>query len=214
MYTLRLACVGAIFLLGGCAESTAYRADEVPDTPLAANERVQGRVLIYTSWTDDDRVITAGPTTVMGAGMTLTTPVGVMVREIALKVFSRAAAGGADESHDFANQRRYSIVLRPQIENFEYGFPYHKIGVKVAPDVRVLLRITLLDDTGNTILEKDYDSGNRTGDRKLINRALVEQTNALAHRVIYELMRRAAADVHSYQQTQELQTRPADATGS
>src|SRR5579871_1489008 len=101
MSTLRLAWICAVVIISGCAESTSYRADEVPQGPIPSGERVSGRVLIYTSRTDDDRVITAGPTTVVGAGLRLTEPVGVIAREIALKVFSQAASGGAVEGHDF-----------------------------------------------------------------------------------------------------------------
>ncbi len=192
----------ALFLCG-CAASMAYRADDVPDEPIAASDRVSGRVLIYTSETDDDRLITAGSTSFAGSGLKLTTPVGIMVREIALKVFSRAASGGADESHDLAGAGRYAIVVRPQIENFEYGFPDSKhLGLDVKPQVRLTLRITLLDETGRVLLEKDYDSGAVSGTRHLILNKVVDRTDKLTHQAIYDLMRRAAADVHSYQTTE------------
>ncbi len=202
MSVFRVAGVLAALLLCGCAASMAYRADDVPDKPIADSDRVMGRVLIYTTQTDDERPITAGATSLMGAGLKLTTSVGIMVREIALEVFSKVATDGADESHDFTNAGRYTIVLRPQIENFEYGFPHPKLGIEIAPEVRMTLRITLLDATGSVMLEKDYDSGVVSGSRHMISGKLVERTNKLAHEVMYDLMRRAAADVHVYQQTQ------------
>jgi 6-phosphogluconolactonase (cycloisomerase 2 family) len=64
------------------------------------------------------------------------------------------------------------------------------------------LRITLLDASGRVLLEKDYDSGTVSGSRHMISGKLVERTNKLAHEVMYDLMRRAAADVHLYQKTQ------------
>ena len=202
MSFFRVAAVLAALFLCGCAASMAYRADDVPDKPIADSDRVRGRVLIYTTQTDDDRLITAGATSFTGAGLKLTTPVGTMVREIALKVFSKAASEGADASHDFANAGRYTIVLRPQIENFEYGFPHPKLGIEITPVVRMVLRINLLDATGSVMLEKDYDSGVVSGSRHVISGKVVERTNKLAHEAMYDLMRRAAADVHVYQQTQ------------
>ena len=202
MSFFRVAAMLAALFLCGCAASMAYRADDVPDEPISDRDRVTGRVMIYTTRTDDDRLITAGSTSFTGAGLKLTTPVGIMVREIALRVFSRAATAGADESDDFTNARQYAIVLRPQIENFEYGFPHPKLGVEVTPEVRMTLRITLLDATGRVLLEKDYDSGVVSGSRHIISGKLVERTNKLAHEVMYDLMLRAAADAHLYQQTQ------------
>ena len=124
-----------------------------------------------------------------------------MVRD-ALKVFSKVASDGAEETDDFANASRYTIVLRPQIENFEYGFPHPKLGIEITPEVRMTLRITLLDADGRVMLEKDYDSGVVSGSRHVVSGKLVERTNKLAHEVMYDLMRRAAADVHRYQRTQ------------
>jgi hypothetical protein len=201
MSLFRVAAVLAALFLCGCAATMAYHADDVPDKPVADHDRVMGRVLIYTTQTDDDRLITAGATSVTGTGLKLTTPVGVMVREIALKVFSKVASDGADASHDFANAGRYTIVLRPQIENFEYGFPRPKLGIEITPEVRVILRINLLDATGSVMLEKDYDSGVVSGSRHIVSSKTVERTNKLAHEAMYDLMRRAAADVHFYQQT-------------
>ncbi len=202
MSFFRVAAMVAALFLCGCAASMAYRADDVPDKPIADSDRVMGRVLIYTTRTDDDRLITAGATSFTGAGLKLTAPVGIMVREIALKVFSKVASDGAEETDDFANASRYTIVLRPQIENFEYGFPHPKLGIEITPEVRMTLRITLLDADGRVMLEKDYDSGVVSGSRHVVSGKLVERTNKLAHEVMYDLMRRAAADVHRYQRTQ------------
>ena len=201
MSFLRVAPMLAALFLCGCAETLAYRPEDVPDTPIPYPDRITGKILIYTTRTDDDRSITAGSTSLTGAGLKLTVPVGLMVREIALKVFSKAASAGADESDDFTTASRYSIALRPQIENFEYGFPHPK-GVEVKPEVRMTLRISLLDATGRVLLEKDYDSGVVSGSRHLISGKLVERTDKLTHEVMFDLMQRAAADVHLYEQTQ------------
>jgi hypothetical protein len=198
----RIVAVIAAVLISGCAVSTTYRAEDVPDEPVTSADRVAGRVLIYTTQTDDDRVITAGATSATAAGLRLTTPVGTMVREIALKVFSEVASKGAEAGQDFTNEGRYSIVLRPQIENFEYGFPRPKLGIEITPQVRIVLRVTLLDSSGGVMLEKDYDSGTVTGSAHVVSGKLVERTNKLAHQVMYDLMRHAATDVHLFQQTQ------------
>jgi len=127
---------------------------------------------------------------------------GVIAREIAVTIFSRVA-DGADKSHDLTNAARYAIVFRPEIENIEYGFEHpERLGIEVTPQVRVVMRITLLDASGRVLLEKDYDSGPVSKGRSMVSEQLVERTDELTHEAIYELMLRAARDIHMFQQTE------------
>jgi hypothetical protein len=198
--SLRAAAVLATLFLGGCAASIAYRPADVPDGPPPPVDHIKGRVLVYTTPTDDDRVIRPGATSVTAFKMSVQS--GVMAREIATTVFSKVA-DGADKSNDLANAGRYAIVLRPEIENVEYGFAHPKrLGIEVTPQVRVVMRITLLDATGRVLLEKDYDSGPVSDGRSMVSQQLVRRTDELVHQTIYDLMLRAAGDIHVFQQTQ------------
>ncbi len=76
------AAVTALLLYGCVASSMAYRADYVPDKPIADIERITGRVLVYTTQSDDDRLVTARPTSFTYSYLELTTPIGMMSREI------------------------------------------------------------------------------------------------------------------------------------
>jgi hypothetical protein len=194
------AVVAATLLLGGCAAPIPYRAAYVPAGPTSAVDRVKGRVLVFTTIADDDRLITPGATSVTAFKMNV--PAGVMAREIAITVFSRVA-DGADASHDLANAGRYAIVLRPQIENIDYGFVHPKhLGIEVTPQVQVVMRITLLDHSGQVLLEKDFDSGPVSRGRSIVGERLIGRTDVLVHEAIYDLMLRAAGDIHRFQQTQ------------
>lgn len=201
----RAAAVLATLLLAGCAAPVAYRAAYVPDGPTSPVDHVKGRVLIFTTTTDDNRSIVPGATSVTPFKMSV--QAGVMAREIAVTVFSRVA-DGADESNDLANAGRYAIVLRPVIENIDYGFTHPRhLGIEVTPQVRVVMRITLLDPIGRVLLEKDYDSGAVSKGRAIVSERLAQRTDVLVHDAIYGLMLRAARDVRLFQQTQEAAAR-------
>ena len=172
----------------------------MPEGPIPSVDRVKGRVLVFTTPADDNRSIAPGATSVTAFKMNV--QAGVIAREIAVTVFSRVA-DGADENHTLASARRYAIVLRPQIENIDYGFTHPKhLGIEVTPQVRVVMRITLLDPIGRVLLEKDYDSGPVSNGRSIVSEKLVERTDVLVHEAIYDLMLRAAGDIHMFQQTQ------------
>ncbi|MGH7870042.1 MAG: hypothetical protein ACREP9_20995 [Candidatus Dormibacteraceae bacterium] len=197
---LRAAAVVATLLLGGCAAPIAYRASYVPAGPTSTVDRVRGRVLVFTTMADDHRLITPGATSVTAFKMNV--QAGVMARQIAITVFSRVA-DGADASHDLANAGRYAIVLRPQIENIDYGFTHPKhLGIEVTPQVQVAMRITLLDPSGQVLLEKDFDSGPVSKGRSIIGKRLVGRTDVLVHEAVYDLMLRAAGEIRKFQQTQ------------
>jgi len=197
---LRATAVLAALFLGACAASISYRAADVPDSSSSPARLVRGRVLVFTTFSDDNRWITPGATSVTAFKMNV--QAGVMAREIAVTVFSRVAEG-ADESHDLAKADRYAVVIRPQIENLEYGFTHPRhLGIEVTPQVRAVMRITLLDPTGRVLLEKDYDSGPVTQGRSIVSKRLVARTDVLVHEAIYDLMLRAARDVRIFQQTQ------------
>jgi hypothetical protein len=194
--------LGAATLLCGCASSIAYRADYVPDKVVADSDRVAGRVLIYTTRSDDERLITAGATSFTGSGAKLTTPIGIMTREIAVKVFSKVATDGANASNELADGGKYTIILRPEAKDFTHGFPQLKnLGFAITPEVRLTMRMSILDVAGKSILERDYDSGVVSGGSYMISGSPMERINRLAHQVMYDLMRRAASDVHVYQQS-------------
>jgi hypothetical protein len=196
-----------VALLSGCATSIAYRADYVTERPVAAEEQIAGKVLVYTTKNDDERLTTGGATSFTGGGAKLTTPIGMMIREVALKVFSRVATNGASEANELTDAGRYSVVVRPEMEDFKYGFPQAKnLGLWITPQVEMQIRVSMLDASGRPLQEKHYSSGVIEGKGYVMSGSPYEKINRLAHQTLYDLMRRAADDVRLY--------RPPDRSGS
>lgn len=200
--TRALAGLAALLFLPGCASSIAFRSDYVPETAVPAEEKISGRVLVYTSQADDERLVTAGATSFTGSGAKLTTPYGMMVREIAYRVFSAAAIEGAAHAHDLSGAAQYSVVLRPEARDFKYGFPQLKnLGFAITPEVDLSLRLSVLDADGKVLLEKDYASGVVEGKSYMMSGKPNERINELAHRTIHALLLKAVTDVRAFQQS-------------
>jgi hypothetical protein len=204
-----LLAASALLALAGCASSIAYRADYVPATAVTAEEKVPGRVLVYTTRADDERLVTAGATSFTGSGAKLTTPIGMMTREIAYKVFSEAAMEGATLSNELAGAERYSIVVRPEAKDFRYGFPQLKnLGFAITPEVEIRMRVSVLDGSGKILLEKDYASGVVEGKSYMLSGKPNERINQLAHQAIHSLLLQAVGDVRTFQRSRAPSTAP------
>ncbi|HEY7741027.1 MAG TPA: hypothetical protein VIB01_10490 [Steroidobacteraceae bacterium] len=204
-----LLAASALLALAGCASSIAYRADYVPATAVTAEEKVPGRVLVYTTRADDERLVTAGATSFTGSGAKLTTPIGMMTREIAYKVFSEAAMEGATLSNELAGAERYSIVVRPEAKDFRYGFPQLKnLGFAITPEVEISMRVSVLDGSGKILLEKDYASGVVEGKSYMLSGKPNERINQLAHQAIHSLLLQAVGDVRTFQRSRAPSTAP------
>jgi len=188
------AVVLATVLLSACASHTmAYHPDYVPDRAGVSGGRISGRVLVYTTRSDDARVDTSGADT---GGIVLTTPIGAMTREIALKAFSQIATDGAVASNDLTDAGRYSVIVRPESLAYKHGLDVSGLGFAFATDVQCQMRISILDPSGRTLFERVYDSGVVSGKTQVgIATGVFDKTNKLAHETIYDLMRRAADDV-------------------
>lgn len=113
-----------------------------------------------------------------------------------MKVFSKYAVEGASASNDLVDATRYSVIVRLQATDFSHGFPQLKnLGFAITPEVRVKLRMSVLDPDGKSLLEKDYDSGVASGSSYMLSGQPKERVNRLAHESLYDLLRHAADNV-------------------
>lgn len=203
MFSLRLAA-GIALLMGvcGCSASIGYRPDYVPDKEVIAEEVVTGRVLVYTTRTDDDRLVTTGGTNFNQSNFKLTIPIGMMTREIAVKVFSEVTTDGVAAANDLTDAGRYALVVRPENKGFRYGLPELKnLGFAATPEVQIEMKVSVIDASGKAVFEKDYVSEVVQGKAVMMSTQPYELVNRLAHETIYDLMRHAAADIGAYQRS-------------
>lgn len=190
---LALAALGA---LSGCAPVATYNPAYISHVKLAEAEKLIGRILIYTEKMDDDVPYTGKPTSFTGGGTTLTIPLGMISREIAVIVFGDLFRGGAERSNSLTNLTRYRLVLRPKIVNFSYEYNQLKnLGFAITPTVIATLEVSLLDGKGMTYWTRSYFSGTVETDAYFISGAPGEEIGKAAHKAIYDLMLKAAKDI-------------------
>ena len=197
--TARLASALIVALMvSGCAQMATYNAAYIgtPATPTA--EKLAGKVLVYTDRTDDDTPYVAAPTSFTGTATKLAIPLGVITREIAATVFGDLFQGGAAKANTLADAAAYRIVVHPRVASFSYEYNQLKnLGFAVTPTVVLTLEVRTLDAAGKLLQRRTYDSGTVEMPAYLISGSPGEEIGKGAHKAIYDLMRRAAADVRA-----------------
>lgn len=183
-------------LLGGCAQTATYNAAYHPVPATPATDKLPGKALVYTVQADDDTPWSGRPTSFTGSGTTLTIPLGVIAREVAAAVFGDLFQGGAAKANSLAAATGYRVIVQPRVAQFSYEYNQLKnAGFAVTPTVVLTLEATLLEPSGKPVSQRRYDSGTVEMPAYFITGAPGEEIGKAAHKALYELMQRAAADV-------------------
>lgn len=182
--------------IGGCTFATAYNQAYVPNEQVQKQGHVRGKGLIYTEKIDDLYVYAEKPTSFIGAGTTLTLPLGAITAGIAGQVFGRMFSDGFESSNSLVHLSQYSVVIKPKAMNFTYEYNGLKnLGFAITPTVQVSLEVKLLDKDGVVYWERRYDSGIQEGAVYFASLSPGEEISKLAHKTVYSLMLRAAEDI-------------------
>jgi hypothetical protein len=194
----RIAAVAltVVTLLTGCTYTTQFNRSHFAGPPVPEDERVDGRVLVITSPADDSYVYTGHPSSLTGGGTNLTLPLGEITREAAVTAFGDLFRGGAERSSRIDGLESYRAVVAPRALSFDYEYnALRNLGFAVTPEANVSVSVTLLDERGTSIWQRTYDSGKRSGGTYLVSASPGDRIAKAAHEAVFELMRRAAADV-------------------
>jgi hypothetical protein len=188
----------AALALSGCAQMATYNAAYIgtPATPTA--EKLAGKALVYTDKMDDDTPYVGAPTSFTGSATKLTIPLGVITREIAATVFGDLFQDGAAKANTLADAAAFRVVVHPRVSSFSYEYNQLKnLGFAVTPTVVLTLEVRTLDAAGKLLQRRTYDSGTVEMPAYLISGSPGEEIGKGAHKAVYDLMRRAAADVRA-----------------
>jgi hypothetical protein len=185
----------ALALASACAFEGRYDKRYFRATGIAEEERLDGRALVLTSSDDDEYVYSARPTGFAGSGTTLTLPLGVVVREAALKVFGDLFRGGADALTDRTGLEGYRAVVSPRLAGFSHVYGWTTASVVVS------VRVSLLDAKGNVLREKTYSDefeSEGAGALRASGSDAGSVMSRMAQVAVQTLMLRAAADVKAF----------------
>ncbi len=182
--------------MGGCSFTTAYNPGYISDPPRAESDKLPGKALVFTEKADDAYVFTGKPTSFTGGGTTLTSPLGLITSQMAVRVFGDVFKGGAEAQNVRDAQSAYAVVVQPKITRFTYEYNQLKnVGFAITPTVLLTLRVRFYGRDGGDPAEKLYDSGTVEGESYMASGQPGETINKTLHRALNGLYRRAADDL-------------------
>lgn len=185
--------VPAIALVSGCAFTGKYDPSYLAAARKPADHVVDGKVLIVTSQTDDEYVFSGHPTSFTGSATTLTLPVGQITKEAAKAAFGDRFKDGADTTTALQSAAGYRLIVAPKVTKFSYEYNQAKnLGFAITPTVEATAQVSVLNPDGSAKSVNDYASGPVEAPAYMLSTQPAETITKLAHRVLYELMVKAA----------------------
>ncbi len=193
---LTISAVLLAALLAGCSHTATYNSAYLSAPPPVADDRVDGKALIYTERADDAYVFSGNPTSFTGGGTTLSEPLGQITREVAVYVFGRYFKDGADARNSLDNLSGYRVVVRPRLLGFSYEYnQLQNLGFAITPGVTLEIETQLFDQSGKSYYSKRFASGLSQGHTYFVSGEPGERINQLTHETMYKLMEQAAQDI-------------------
>ncbi len=213
-----IAC--AVALLGGCTAQGLYQPEylsRVSPPYLAENKIV---VLMHDH--DQQYTFTGKPTSAIGENITLTMPIGSILREVTANVFRSYFMYGVVFTDKLVPDLRYTVAIEPEIRNFAYRYDRHIEGdlfdvrptaegggveplSTITPSIRFELALTVHDADDKVLLKKTYESGWVAGESYIVTMRPHERVNATFHKALQAMMEKVADDIRPFFAEDELE---------
>ena len=200
-------------LLGGCAAEGLYQPEYLSKTspPYLAENKIV--VLMHDH--DQQYTFTGKPTSEIGDNITLTIPLGSIMREVAANVFRSYFMYGVVFTDRLVPDLRYTVAIEPEIRNFAYRYdrqfegdvfnvrPSSEGGAieplsTITPSIRFDLALTVYDASDKVLLKKSYESGWVAGESYIVTLRPHERVNATFHKALQAIMEKVADDIRPF----------------
>jgi hypothetical protein len=203
----------ALFVLILCAGCKSVDYNPTYTRPLTSGilPRYQGKLLIYTTPSDDDFVFHGHPKSVTGIAWKLKVPLGKMSKKMAGDIYGRSFGAGYEFGGALdINNNGFVVILHPQIEDFAWRMNQAKnLGFAITPQVKMTLSLQLLSaDKKAVIFQRQYESGWVDGNSYVISVTPFEAINSLIHKTMANLMVDSIRDLDTAMHPNLPQTQP------
>jgi hypothetical protein len=203
----------AIALLTGCTAQGVFESQYLQ--PVAAPYLAEAKIVVLMHDHDQQYTFTGKPTSQVGENITLTMPIGSIVREVCASVFRSYFMYGTVFTDNLSPNLLYTVAIEPEIRDFQYSyereFQEDVLDMRsnddgltrqplstITPSLQFALDVRAYDGTGKVLFAKTYDSGVIQGESYIVTSRPHERVNATFHRALEQLMLKVADDIRPY----------------
>ena len=207
-------------LLSSCVSETHFESQYLSEVSPAYLADTKIVVLMHDH--DQQYVFEGKPESRIGETITLTMPIGAILREVTAEVFRSYFMYGVVFTEELVPDLHYVIAIEPEIKNFSYRYDRQVEGETfdvrrsnggeleaqpvsiITPSIQFDLALKVYDSSNKVLLEKTYPSGVVEGDSYIVTSRPHERINATFHKALENLLLQVAEDVRPFLAEEEI----------
>ncbi len=208
-----LSVLFAVALIAGCTAQGRFETEYL--TPVAAPYLAEAKMVVLMHDHDQQYTFSGKPRSQIGENITLTMPIGSILREVSADVFRSYFMYGTVFTEELSPNLVYTVAVEPEIRNFAYrydrtfegdsfdlrrtedGVEAQPLSV-ITPSIQFDLAVRAYDSTGKVLFENTYESGVVQGESYMVTSRPHERINATFHKALEQLMLKVADDVRPF----------------
>jgi hypothetical protein len=199
--------------LGGCAAQGLYEPQYL--SKVSPPYLAENKVVVLMHDHDQQYTFTGKPQSEIGENITLTMPIGSILREVAASTFRSYFMYGTVFTDKLVPELGYTVAIEPEIRNFAYRYDRQVEGdifdirpgsdsadaqplSTITPSIRFDLALTVYDANNKVLLKKTYESGWVAGEKYIVTSRPHERVNATFHKALQATMEKVADDIRPF----------------
>jgi hypothetical protein len=219
MRILKVSAALAAVLLSGCVAQGQFEPDYL--AKVAPPYLAETKIVILMHDHDQQLTFEGRPASEIGENVTLTMPLGAILREVSASVFRSYFMYGVVFTEELVPGLLYVIALEPELRNFSFRYDRHleegsydftrggdglegaPVSI-ITPVVQFELALKVHDRSGKILLDKVYESGEVQGEGWIVTSRPHEHVSETFHKALQDIMLKVADDIRPFLAEEEI----------
>lgn len=216
----RYGALAVVAVLCGCVSEAHFEPKYLSDVSPPYLAETQILVLMHDH--DQQYVFSGKPESRIGDTITLTMPIGAILREVTDEVFRAYFMYGVVFTEELSPDLHYVIAIEPEIKNFSYRYDRQVESdtfdvrrsqggeleaepvSRITPSIQFDLALKVYDKSNKVLLQKTYPSGVVKGESYIVTSRPHERINATFHKALEGMLLKVADDIRPFLSEEEI----------
>jgi len=219
VHMFKLSVLLSSLVVTGCVAQGQFESEYLSD--VAPKYLAETKIVILMHDHDQQYTFEGKPTSQIGENITLTMPIGSILREVAASVFQSYFMYGVVFTEELSPSLLYVVALEPEIRNFSYrydrriegdtfdvrrnadGLEADPVSI-ITPSIQFEMALKVYDINGKVLLQKTYPSGVVEGESYIVTSRPHERINATFHKALQDIMLKVSEDIRPFLAEEEI----------